>query len=135
MREKMKIWGLITLSYLTTFGTPIGFGYYFFAERIEAKTGGGFLYIVVSVTGIFLITKILLAIRKWKASAAKALIKATITLGLLYVTYTAITYISFNFEDLATILLFTMLGRVVATIFEVLAIRINKEYVEEIGVI
>jgi len=135
MRVKAKIWGLVVAAYLATFGTPIGFGYYFFAEQIEAKTGGGLFYIVCTTVGTFLIIKILLAIRKWKASIAKAIIKAAITLVLLYVLYEVIGYVTFNFEDLASLVLFSIVGRVVAVVLEVLAIRMDKEYVEEIGVI
>jgi|LGOV01.1.fsa_nt_gb hypothetical protein len=135
MKDKAKIWSLIVLSYIATFGTPITFGYIFFAEQIEAKTGGGLFYIVSTIVGTFLVIKMLLAIRKWKASIAKAIIKATITLGLLYIVYEVIGYVTFNFEDLATLVLYTIIGRTVAVVLEILAIRIDKVYVEEIGVI
>lgn len=135
MKDKAKIWSLILLAYLATFGTPITFGYIFFAEQIEAKTGGGLFYIVATTVGSFLVIKILLAIRKWKASITKAIIKAAITLFILYIVYQVIGYITFNFEDLATLVLYTIIGRTVAVVAEITAIRINKEYVEEIGVI
>lgn len=135
MKDKAKIWSLILLAYLATFGTPIAFGYYFFAEQIEAKTGGGLFYIVATTVGSFLVIKMLLAIRKWKASTTKAIIKAAITLFILYVVYQVIGYITFNFEDLATLVLYTIIGRTVAVVAEITAIRIDKEYVEEIGVI
>lgn len=132
---KFKIWLMVVAIYLAMFGTPIAAGYILFAEQIEAKTGGGFFYIIGSVTFVLLLRKILAAIKKQKAGITKAMFKFAVSFVTLYILYEFVGYINGNFSDLRWVLLWTLGGRIVALAFELWAVKIDKVFLEEIGVV
>lgn len=133
--KKLKIWGLTLLIYLSTFGVPIIAGYLTFAEKIEETTGGGFFYFVFFITFIVFLTKIFNAIKKQKAGYTKAIFKLLVSMITLYVVYEITTYIQINFQELGALILWTIFGRLLGFMFELIAIRIDKVYLEEIGVV
>lgn len=133
--KKLGMWSLVVFIYLSTFGVPILVGYLTFAEEIEARTGGGFFYFVFFLTFIVFLKKIFNAIKKQKAGYTKAIFKLLISMITLYLVYKVTTYIQINFEELATLILWTIGGRLLGFGFELIAIRTDKLYLEEIGVV
>ena len=53
----------------------------------------------------------------------------------LYLVYKITTYIQINFEELATLILWSIGGRLLGFGFELIAVRTDKIYLEEIGVV
>lgn len=135
MKKKLGIWLLAMLIYLSTFGVPIIAGYITFAEVIEERTGGGFFYFVFFITFIIFLKKIFNAIKKQKAGYTKAIFKLLISMITLYLVYKITTYIQINFEELATLILWSIGGRLLGFVFELIAVRTDKIYLEEIGVV
>lgn len=133
--KKLRVWFLVVLIYLATFGTPLTVGYLTFAEQIEAKTGGAFFYFVFFVVFVVFLKKILNAIKKQKASYTKAIFKLLISLVVLYLTYKVTSYVQLNFQELAQLLLWTIGGRLIGFLLELLAVKTDKVYLEEIGVV
>lgn len=133
--NKVYVWLLAIMMYLAMFGTPLVAGYYLFAEQIDATTGGMFFYFVGFAVFIFFIRKLLVSIRKQKAGYIKAIFKFMLSFATFYVAYSFVSYIEANFGDLAIVLLAATGGRILAFVFEILAIKIDREYVNEIGVI
>lgn len=133
--KKLRVWFLVILIYLATFGVPLIVGYLTFAEQIEAKTGGAFFYFVFFVVFVVFLKKILNAIKKQKASYTKAIFKLLISLVVLYLTYKVTSYVQINFQQLAQLLLWTIGGRLIGFLLELLAVKTDKVYLEEIGVV
>jgi len=132
--QKLKVWILVVLNWLVVFGTPIITGYLFLlAEKPTVMTG--FFYLIVVVVGIVFTKKISTSIKKMEASFTKAIFKLVLALGILYIVWIFVSYIGVNFNEVAKIILFTIIGRLVGFIFEMIAIKIDAEYVEKIGVI
>lgn len=133
--KKFKIWLLIILNFIVMFGTPIIAGYFIFANDISSHKGGAFFYFVILVTVVVFTKRISTAIKKMKASGTKAIFKLFMTLIVLYALYLLVTYIGFNFAELSKLILITMAGRIVSFVLELLILKIDREYVEEIGVL
>jgi|SRR5690554_4376640 len=133
--KKFKIWLLVILNFIVMFGTPIIAGYFIFANDISSHKGGAFFYFVILVTVVVFTKRISTAIKKMKASGTKAIFKLFMTLMVLYALYLLVTYIGFNFSELSKLILITIAGRIVSFILELLILKIDSEYVEEIGVL
>lgn len=133
--KKIYIWLLAVAIYLAVFGVPIVTGYIMFAEQIGAKTGGAFFYFVSLIAFLFMLKKINAAIKRQKAGVTKAIFKLTVSLTTLYLSYMIVKYIGLNFDDLANLILITIGGRLLGFFLELLAVRIDKTYLEEIGVV
>ena len=91
--------------------------------------------IVFFITFIVFLTKIFNAIKKQKAGYTKAIFKLVVSMITLYVIYTITTYIQINFEQLGILILWTIFGRLLGFAFELIAVKIDKVYLEEIGVV
>ena len=70
-----------------------------------------------------------------KASYTKAIFKLFISCLLLYVLWVFISYVGVNFVQLARVVIFSLIGRAFGFVFEMLAIKLDAAYIEEIGVI
>lgn len=132
--QKLKLWILILLNWLFIFGTPIVAGYVLLLAD-EPTQITGFFYLVVAVTGVAFAKKITSAIKKMKASFTKAIFKVFLSLVMLYVVWVFVSYVGFNFAEIAKVLLFSMCGRLLGFVCEMLALKIDASYIEEIGVI
>lgn len=133
--KQLKVWLLAIGIYLLTFGVPITVGYLLFAKEINTESGGAFFYFVSTVIFAAFYVKIRSSIKKQKAGVPKAVIKLLVSSLVLYILYEMVGYVSINFSDLSTLLLYTIGGRVLAFVLEVIAVKVDKDYVEEIGVI
>lgn len=132
---KFKIWLLIILNFIFTFGTPIIAGYILFCDQISDKQGGSFFYFVVTVAVALFFKRINTAIKKMKASYPKAIFKLFINLVVLATIYMLVNYIAFNFVELGRLILITIGGRLLAAVCEFIALKIDSEYIETLGVL
>jgi predicted Na+-dependent transporter len=133
--KKLFIWLLAIGNYLAIFGVPIVVSYLLFAEQIEAKIGGAFWYFVLLVLFVLFVKKINAAIKKQKAGYTKAIFKLLVSLITLYVVYQATLYIEVNFDKLAELIIYAIAGRMLGFALELWAVKIDKVFVESIGVI
>jgi hypothetical protein len=132
--QKFKIWLLVFLNWLFVFGTPIASGYVLLLAE-EPTFVTGFLYIVLAIVASIFAKKISNAIKNMKASYTKSIFKLALSSILLYVVWVFVSYVGVNFNEIAKLLLLTIAGRLVGFVFEMIAIKIDASYVEEIGVI
>lgn len=133
--SKFKIWLLVIMIYLAMFGTPIATGYILFEDQIATETGYGFISVITASVFIVALSKILHGVRKQKAGNTKAIFKVATAITTLYIIYEFVGYINGNFADLRWVILWTILGRIGAFLFELWAVSIDKVYLEEIGVV
>lgn len=132
---KFKIWLLIILNFIFTFGTPIIAGYILFNNQISEKQGGSFFYLIVTVAVSIFFKRINTAIKKMKASYPKAIFKLFINLVVLVTIYMLVNYIAFNFAELGKLIIITIGGRLLAAVCEFIALKIDSEYIESLGVL
>ena len=132
---KWKVWLLAIASYLVTFGVPLGASYHYFVKPYDAGVGGSIFYFVSSIIFIIMLKRILNGIKKMKASIPKAIFKTFTAIISMTILFFAVQYIGKNFESLVNVILFSGGARVVGAGFEIWAITIDKNYVEEIGVL
>lgn len=135
MKKKLSVWLLAIANYLAVFGIPIVASYLMFAEQIEAKIGGGFLYLSLLVIFVTFIKKITNAIKKQKAGYTKAIFKLLVSFVTLYVVYQLTLYIELNFEQLSNLILISIAARLLGFFIELWAVKIDKVFLEEIGVV
>lgn len=132
---KLKIWLLALASYVFTFGAPLAAGYYYFVKPYDAGVGGTMFYIVASVVFVIMLKRIMLGLKKMKASIPKAIFKMFVAIMSITILYFAVNYIGVNFNDLVKVLFISGGARIVSTAFEIWAVVLDKNYVEEIGVL
>lgn len=131
---KLKIWILIILHYIVMFGTPFVASYFLLAEDVNTSFGGVTFYITIITIILVLFIRINTVIKKMKASYPKAIFKLFVTLVVLWFLYTFFGYVSYNFNQLLGVVGLSFLGRIVAFIFEIWALKLDAKYIDEIGV-
>lgn len=131
---KLKIWILIILHYIVMFGTPFIASYFLLAEDVDTSFGGVVFYLAILTIILILFIRINTTIKKMKASYPKAIFKLFVTLVVLWFLYTFFGYVSYNFNQLLGVVGLSFLGRIVAFIFEIWALKLDANYIDEIGV-
>ena len=135
MRKYLTIWFAITMSYAGAYGIPLIAAFILFAQGVEAKDVGGILfYSITSIILLFLLGRLNHILKKMKMGGTKLFIKLSIALVITFFGYQILLYVDTNTELLAQQLLAVVGGLLVSFPFKIWAIRIDKDYIERIGV-
>ena len=132
--KKFWVWVCAIFSYLFTFGTPLVVSYFYFARSYSVDVGGSFFYFAVTTIFILLYKRMAKALKKQKVGVPNAIFKLLLTLVALLVLFYVVEYIGHNFTKLVYVISSAILGRFVGAILEIVAVRIDRDYLEEIGV-
>lgn len=132
--KKFKVWLFLSLHFLAMFLPPILAAYFMFAIHLDG-VGGSFFYFVSAIIFVVLFKRLGTAVKTMKASIPKEIFKAVLAIAVLMVTYGFVNYVGVNFTELGNLILITIAGRILAFIFSSIAIKIDSEMVNEIGVI
>jgi len=132
--KKFWVWVCAIFSYLATFGAPIAVSYHYFAKSYSVDAGGSFLYFVLTIIFVLLYKRMSKALKKQKVGVPNAIFKLILTMIGLLVMFYVVEYIGHNFTKLIYVISSAILGRFVGAVLEIVAIRIDRDYLEEIGV-
>lgn len=135
-KTKFYSWLLIMLSYLATFVTPMIAAYYLLASDVvsEHTKGGIFYFIVIGIFGGGLAITLTKLINKQKANIFKTIFKLGVKTGLILAFMSMINYISFNLDNLQSVLWIGLSGFILGSIIEAFAVFKYPEYLREVGV-
>jgi len=131
---KFKIWLGVIFSFLLKFGTPAGIAYWKFAIYKEG-VGGSFFFFVVGIIFAAFYIKLRGVIKKQKASRTKVVFKLFLTMTTGAMLYGITSYIGTNFTELIWVILSWLAGYLLASIIDFFVVNLDKDYLEEIGVI
>jgi ABC-type antimicrobial peptide transport system permease subunit len=134
MKKHFWVWVCAIFSYIFTFGAPILASYFYFATSYNVNVGGSFFYFIVTIVFALLYKKMLKAVKKQKIGIPNAIFKFILTLVGLVVLFFVVEYIGHNFSKLIYVISAAIIGRVVGTVLEIVAIKVDRDYLEEIGV-
>jgi hypothetical protein len=131
---KLKIWIGIILSFLFKFGLPLGVAYWKFGIAQEG-VGGSFFYFITTIIFIAFYVKLRRIIHKQKPTRTKIVFKFVLNIITAIFLYGVTTYIGTNFAELVYVILSWILGYTLGSIAEWVVVPLDKDYMEEIGVI
>lgn len=137
-KGKFLTWFLIILSYVFSYGSALVASYFYLAKDhlgSSAGKGGGFFYTVVGIILITLIISTTKLINKMGANVFKTIFKGLMKIGIIFVIKFATSYVSLNFQALTNVLSFTVLGMMLGTITEMIAVQKYGDYIREVGVL
>lgn len=131
---KLKIWLGIIFSYLIKFGAPLGIAYWKFAIYDEG-IGGSFFFFILAIIFVAFYVKLSKVIKKQKASRTKVVFKLFHNVITGAMLYGITSYIGANFAELVWVVLAWIGGALISSIIDFLVVPLDREYIEEIGVI
>ena len=134
--NKVKAWVLIILSYMCTFLTPVVSAFLLLADDVYKETSkGGFLfYLVLTITLVAFSVYLLRLINAQKANHFKTLFKGGLYMAVMWLFLSVLDYVTFNIEQLGTVVYLSMGGYALGMLFKTLAIQKHYNYVRELGV-
>ena len=132
--KAVKIWLLIILSWLIKFGAPLGVAYWKFAVYQEG-IGGSFFFFIVSIIAIAFYVKMRKIVKKMDTNKTKTVVKGLVGVFTATMLYFVVNYIGENFNELTWVMLTLIGANILAVVPEFIAVGIDKEYCDGIGVI
>ena len=131
---KFRIWLGIIFSYLIKFGAPLGIAYWKFAIYDEG-IGGSFFFFILAIIFVAFYVKLSKVIKKQKASRTKVVFKLFHNVITGAMLYGITSYIGANFTELVWVVLAWIGGALMSSIIDFFIVPLDREYIEEIGVI
>lgn len=136
MFKYVKLWFAVVMSFLVAYGTPIVAAFYLFSSETEGRSFGGMLFFsIVGITLLFLLFRAKFILKKMKMSGTKLFIKLAIALVIVFAGYQFLVYVDTNTKLLAQQLIAVVGGLLVSFPFKLWAIKLDREYIERIGVL
>lgn len=131
---KFRIWLGIIFSYLIKFGAPLGIAYWKFAIYDEG-VGGSFFFFILAIIFAAFYVKLSKIIKKQKASRTKVVFKLFHNVITGAMLYGITSYIGANFNQLVWVVLAWIGAYLISSIIDFFIVPLDREYIEEIGVI
>lgn len=129
-----KVWLSIIFSWIFKFGAPLGVAYWKFGIYKEG-VGGSFFFFIFGIIIIGFYIKIKKVIKKMKTTRTKTVVKGIVGMATGGLLYFMVSYIGTNFTELTWVVLTYIGGCLLSAILEFIAVNIDKDYCDEIGVI
>lgn len=136
MGKYVKLWFAVVMSFLISYGTPLVAAFYLFSSEVEGRSFGGILFFVmVGAILLFLLFRAKYILKKMRMGFTKIFIRLTLALLIVFVGYQFLMYVDTNTKLLAQQLLAVLGGLVASFPFKMWAIKLDREYIERIGVL
>jgi hypothetical protein len=135
MFKYVKLWFAVVMSFILAYGTPIVAAFYLFSSETEGRSFGGMLFFsIVGLTLLFLLFRAKFILKKMKMSGTKLFIKLAISLIIVFAGYQFLVYVDTNTKLLAQQLMAVLGGLLISFPFKLWALKLDREYIERIGV-
>lgn len=138
MKKYVGLWLLIIMSYLMEFGVPLVAAYFLFTHTggvlTQVQVYGGVFFAVATGVAVSFYARIKAILKTIEIGYAKLSFKLFASLIVFFALYNIVLNVQANTDGIIKLLLITVMGQLLSYGFKMFAVRVDKEYVNKIGV-